>query len=154
MATCIHLPTNARCTVVSAFKDGEDTFYTLREIVESGNFSRSFTARESAIRFEQVAQVIKMEDVRAAKKESAAPSKPEPSILSPKENDGKLRINDPGLTSQTLASSIIQGIGPVTAGRILELRDAMPNKRFSSLDELRSIRGINWKAYAEQISFD
>jgi hypothetical protein len=56
------------------------------------------------------------------------------------------RINVNTADAGTL--SIVPGIGPVLAGRIVEVRQARPGRRFASLDELTQVRGIGEKVLA------
>lgn len=158
MTTVTHKPTMAKCQVVSRYKDGDMQYVTLKEIVGAGEFARTFTATDDQIEWPQRAQVSSITEARAARVEkAAAPPMPEPEpVTSPVKDQGsdQVRLNDPLLTPGTLADSIIQGIGPITAGRILELRATLPDGKFRSMEDLKRIKGINWDAYADVISFE
>ena len=44
--------------------------------------------------------------------------------------------------------SMVPGLGEALSKRIVEAREAMPGKRFASLDELKQVRGIGEKTLA------
>jgi competence protein ComEA len=44
--------------------------------------------------------------------------------------------------------SMVPGLGETLSKRIVETREAMPDKRFTSLDELTKVRGIGGKTLA------
>lgn len=162
MTIVTHKRSQAKCTVVGQFKDGEITYYTLREIVSGSEYPRSFTAFENEIDFPVMAEVVSFSAARERRnkpKEKPTDTVVEESIIEPtaqvKERDKtKVYINDPELTAQELSSSAIQGIGPITAGRILDLRRNFPDGKFSSIDDLSSIKGINWENYTDTLSFE
>lgn len=160
--TCTHNPTGAKCQVVSRFKDGGAEYFTLREIVKPGEFQRSFTASAEQITLDQMAEVINLAERKASRSTPEPASQPPISISESetsseeeptKKDPSKVYINDQSLSKDGLANSVVQGIGPITAGRILELRDSLPGKRFSGMEDLKQIKGINWDAYEESIVF-
>lgn len=157
MTTVTHKPTQAKCQVVSRFKDGEMIYLTLKEIVGAGEFARTFTATDDQIDWPQKAEVRSMAEARAARQQPTTepPKETEPTQVTATSKDAdKVYLNDPDLTPASLADSIIQGIGPITAGRVLELRETMPDGKFRSIDDLKRIKGINWEAYDDVISFE
>lgn len=161
MTIVTHKRTLAKCTVVGQFRDGDVTYYTLRENVATGEYSRTFTAVENELDFPAMAEVISFSAARERRKpekklaERDVSETVETTIVEPKERDpNKVYINDSELTAQGLSSSVIQGIGPITAGRILELRRNFPGGKFTSIDDLSSIKGINWENYTDTISFE
>ncbi len=56
------------------------------------------------------------------------------------------RVNVNSADSATL--SMVPGLGPTLAKRIIEVRDARPDRQFRSLDELKEVRGIGDKVLA------
>jgi hypothetical protein len=56
------------------------------------------------------------------------------------------RINVNAADSATL--SMVPGVGPTLARRIIEVRDARPDRRFHSLDDLTAVHGIGEKVLA------
>lgn len=159
MTIVTHKRTLAKCTVVGEFSDGGITYYTLRENPASGEYVRTFTANASEIDFPPIAEVISFASAQQRRKPKEKPAEVvvEAVVETPVVQDrdsAKVYINDPGLTAQVLSSSVIQGIGPITAGRILELRRNFPGGKFSSIDDLSSIKGINWENYQDTISFE
>jgi DNA uptake protein ComE-like DNA-binding protein len=169
MQTCTYLPTNRKCQVVGQFKDGEEVFYTLKELVEAGDFARSYTASTAQVTIDKPAEVIQISDRREAKarraiaQQSTAPDPSDEGLTDDEEleviekDPDKIYINDPKLTAQDLANetrNIIQGIGPVTAKRILDERAKLPGDRFAGMADLAKVRGINWSAYEDKISFE
>ena len=159
MTIVTHKRSLAKCTVVGQFRDGDLRYFTLKEISSQGEYSRTFTAGENEIEFPAQAEVISFAAVQQKRKaKEQSDSVVEPVVESSEEvvvrDKTKVYINDPNLTAQDLSGSVIQGIGPITAGRILELRRNFPGGKFSSIDDLSSIKGINWDSYKDTISFD
>ncbi|WP_017302606.1 hypothetical protein [Nodosilinea nodulosa] len=153
MATCTHLPTQAKCEIIGGFSDGKRRYYTLKEIVQGDGYARTFTADEEEIKKDELAQVLPF--AKPVREEVQAQPEPvnEPVVVEEKKDPAKVYINDKSLTKEALANSVIQGIGPITAGRILTLRDSLPDGKFTALDQIKTIKGINWDAYAESIVF-
>lgn len=53
------------------------------------------------------------------------------------------RLNLNGATAQLIADRI-KGIGYATAKRIVELRMSLPGERFVTLDQVRSVKRVDW----------
>ena len=55
------------------------------------------------------------------------------------------RINMNLATTQAL-TQMIKGIGHSSAKQIIELRQSLPDERFTSWDQLRQVKRVNWDA--------
>jgi DNA uptake protein ComE-like DNA-binding protein len=58
------------------------------------------------------------------------------------------RININSATPQLL-TQVLKGVGMKTATEIKELQQAQPGERFTKLDQLKSIKNINWDEVLE-----
>jgi competence ComEA-like helix-hairpin-helix protein len=71
----------------------------------------------------------------------------EPIEVVPPSDGPTFRINVNTADSGTI--SMVPGVGPTLARRIIEVRDARPDRRFHSLDELTEVHGIGEKILAK-----
>ena len=82
-------------------------------------------------------QLVKR-DVEKEEKEFQAP------IIPP-----ETRINLNMATQQVLTQAI-KGIGHSSAKQIVELRTSLPDERFTSWDQLRQVKRVNWDSIIEE----
>lgn len=73
-------------------------------------------------------------DVKKEEKEVAAP------VIPP---ETRINLN---LATQQVLTQAIKGIGHSSAKQIVELRSSLPNERFTSWDQLRAVKRVNWDA--------
>ena len=59
------------------------------------------------------------------------------------------RINLNMATQQVLTQAI-KGIGHSSAKQIVELRTSLPDERFTSWDQLRQVKRVNWDSIIEE----
>ena len=71
------------------------------------------------------------------KKEEAEFTKP---VIPP---ETRINLN---LATQQVLTQAIKGIGHSSAKQIVELRGTLPNERFTSWDQLRAVKRVNWDA--------
>lgn len=50
------------------------------------------------------------------------------------------------LATQQVLTTAIKGIGHSSAKQIIELRSSLPNERFTSWEQLRAVKRVNWDA--------
>ena len=50
------------------------------------------------------------------------------------------------LATQQVLTTAIKGIGHSSAKQIIELRSSLPNERFTTWDQLRQVKRVNWDA--------
>jgi DNA uptake protein ComE-like DNA-binding protein len=123
-----HKKTGARVRIVSEWDQG-DWF-----MVEDQD-GRLYTAyKTELLPDEQATQKVKTLQV----KDKA--SKEEPRVFPP---DTRLNIN--GATAQMIADHI-KGIGLKTAREIKDLQLSLSGERFTSLDQLKQIKRVDWEA--------
>lgn len=123
-----HVKTGSRVKVVSEWDNG-DWF-----MVEDQD-GRLYTVYKTELKpDEQATKVVKTLQV----KDKAA--KEEPRVFPP---DSRLNIN--GATAQMIADHI-KGIGLKTAREIKDMQMSLSGEKFTSLEQLKQIKRIDWDA--------
>lgn len=56
-------------------------------------------------------------------------------------------------TAEAIADGL-SGVGLTTAKEVVKLRESLPEKRFTDIEQLGQISRVDWKALTAQISFD
>lgn len=56
-------------------------------------------------------------------------------------------------TAEAIADGL-SGVGLNSAKQVVNLRETMPGKRFTSIEQLSQISRVDWQALTAQISFD
>ena len=121
-----HVKTGSRVKVVSEWDNGD--WFTVED--QDG---RLYTVYKTELKpDEQATKVVKTLQV----KDKAA--KEEPRVFPP---DSRLNIN--GATAQMIADHI-KGIGLKTAREIKDMQMSLSGERFTSLEQLRQIKRIDW----------
>lgn len=103
------------------------------------------------VSYVQVDQLVEWEQGKGKTQRVAKPQK----TLQEKKKDDKefeapvippeTRININIATQQAL-TQYIKGIGHSSAKQVIELRQSLPNERFTNWEQLRQVKRVNWDA--------
>ena len=82
-------------------------------------------------------QLVKR-DIEKEEKEFTAP------VIPP---ETRINLN---MATQQILTQAIKGIGHSSAKQIVELRTSLPDERFTSWDQLRQVKRVNWDSIIEE----
>jgi hypothetical protein len=127
-----YTPNGVKIEIVSTHDDGE---YMMVRSITTG---KVFFAHRNQV----------SEEVREAEAESAPTKQRRGRQLVKPEVPAFNRVNINTAPPQLL-TQVLKGVGIKTASDIKELQQSMPGERFTKLDQLKSIKGINWDEVLE-----
>lgn len=140
MAIKLYKPSGVKVDVISTHDDGE---YLM---VRSNTTGKVFFAHKDQVtEFHEVKspeaganQLSTRRGRRTLKKDDETPTviKPLPPV------DDRINLNN--LTPEGL-TQCLPGVGLKTAKEIVELRQSLPGERFSKLEQLESIKRVDWQ---------
>jgi hypothetical protein len=140
MATQLYKPSGVKVDIISTHDDGE---YLM---VRSNTTGKVFFAHKDQVTEFQEAQspetganqLSTRRGRRTLKKDEEAPKviKPLPPV------DDRINLNN--LTPEGL-TQCLPGVGLKTAKEIVELRQSLPGERFTKLEQLESIKRVDWQ---------
>ena len=140
MATKLYKPSGVKVDIISTHDDGE---YLM---VRSNTTGKVFFAHKDQItEFQELKsnevganQLSTRRGRRTLKKDDETPKviKPLPPV------DDRINLNN--LTAEGL-TQCLPGVGLKTAKEIVELRQSLPGERFAKLEQLESIKRVDWQ---------
>jgi len=140
MATKLYKPSGVKVDIISTHDDGE---YLM---VRSNTTGKVFFAHKDQVgEFQEATssepganQLSTRRGRRPIKKEDEQPKviKPLPPV------DDRINLNN--LTPEGL-TQCLPGVGLKTAKEIVELRQSLPGERFTKLEQLESIKRVDWE---------
>lgn len=139
MPDTIYKPSGIKVSVISTHDDGD---YLLVKSFTSG---KVFYAHKDQIEQQQdtkpEASDTPSRNRRGRRKVSAQP------VVKPQvPTDNRINLNT--LTPEGL-TQVLPGVGIKTAKEIVELRQSLPGERFTKLEQLTSIKRVEWEAVFE-----
>lgn len=139
MSAKVYKPSGVKIDVISTHDDGEyfmvrssttgKVFFAYKDQVDDFNEDTEPKATASTLQTRRGRRTVKKEG------EEVAVVKP----LPPTDN----RINLNNLTPEGL-TQCLPGVGLKTAKEIVELRQSLPGERFTKLEQLESIKRVEW----------
>lgn len=127
-----YTPNGVKIEVVSTHDDGE---YMMVRSITTG---KVFFAHRNQV----------VEEVRETEPEPTPAKQRRGRQLVKPEVPAFNRVNINSAPPQLL-TQVLKGVGIKTATDIKELQQSMPGERFTKLDQLKSIKGINWDEVLE-----
>lgn len=127
-----YVPNGVKVTVLSTHDDGE--YYMVRSITTG----KVFYAHKNQIVEKDIEEELDEKPVKRRRGRQ---------IVRP-ESPAFTRININSATPELL-TQILNGVGMKTAVAIKELQQSLPGERFTKLDQLKSISGIDWDVVLE-----
>ena len=127
-----YTPNGVKIEVLSTHDDGE---YMMVRSITTG---KVFFAHRNQV----------VEEIRETEPEPAATKQRRGRQLVKPEVPAFNRVNINSAPPQLL-TQVLKGVGIKTATDIKELQQSMPGERFTKLDQLKSIKGINWDEVLE-----
>jgi DNA uptake protein ComE-like DNA-binding protein len=127
-----YVPNGVKVTVLSTHDDGE--YYMVRSITTG----KVFYAHKNQIVEKDVEEELDEKPVKRRRGRQ---------IVRP-ESPAFTRININSAPPELL-TQILNGVGMKTAVAIKELQQSLPGERFTKLDQLKSISGIDWDVVLE-----
>jgi hypothetical protein len=127
-----YTPNGVKIEVVSTHDDGE---YMMVRSITTG---KVFFAHRNQV----------VEEVREAEPEPTPSKQRRGRQLVKPEVPAFNRVNINSAPPQLL-TQVLKGVGIKTATDIKELQQSLPGERFTKLDQLKSIKGINWDEVLE-----
>jgi DNA uptake protein ComE-like DNA-binding protein len=127
-----YTPNGVKIEVLSTHDDGE---YMMVRSITTG---KVFFAHRNQV----------VEEVKEVEPEPANPKQRRGRQLVKPEVPAFNRVNINSAPPQLL-TQVLKGVGIKTATDIKELQQSMPGERFTKLDQLKSIKGINWDEVLE-----
>lgn len=127
-----YTPNGVKIEVLSTHDDGE---YMMVRSITTG---KVFFAHRNQV----------VEEVKEVDPEPASPKQRRGRQLVKPEVPAFNRVNINTAPPQLL-TQVLKGVGIKTATDIKELQQSMPGERFTKLDQLKSIKGINWDEVLE-----
>lgn len=127
-----YTPNGVKIEVVSTHDDGE---YMMVRSITTG---KVFFAHRNQV----------VEEIRETEPESAPTKQRRGRQLVKPEVPAFNRVNINSAPPQLL-TQVLKGVGIKTATDIKELQQSLPGERFTKLDQLKSIKGINWDEVLE-----
>ena len=137
MSETIYKPSGIKIEVISKHDDG-DYF-----MVRSSTSGKVFFAHKDQVEQQEIQVPGASEPAlkrRGRRPKAAAVVKPQV----PTDN----RINLNTLTKEGI-TQVLPGVGIKTAQEIIELKGTLPGEKFSKLDQLTSIKKVDWEAVFE-----
>ncbi|MHC4543255.1 MAG: helix-hairpin-helix domain-containing protein [Planctomycetota bacterium] len=122
-------PQGVKVTILSTHDDGE---YMMVRSVTTG---KVFYAHKGQIRIEEVEAE---EPLKVTRKRRGR------QVIRQEMPAALTRININSATPELLCQ-MLEGIGMKTAKEIKELQQSMPGERFSKLEQLKSIKNVDWE---------
>tara|TARA_R100000995_G_C3479994_1_gene123262 strand:- start:1318 stop:1764 length:447 start_codon:yes stop_codon:yes gene_type:complete len=141
MSDTIYKPSGIKVVILSTHDDGE--YHMVRSLTSSKVF---FAHRDQV---EQQDTPSPNNDTlsrnRRGKRKISAP--PAAAVVKPQvPTDNRVNLNT--LTAEGL-TQVLPGVGLKTAKEIVELKQTLPGERFTKLDQLASIKRVDWDAVFE-----
>jgi len=141
MSDTIYKPSGIKVVILSTHDDGE--YHMVRSLTSSKVF---FAHRDQV---EQQDTPSQNNDTlsrnRRGKRKISAP--PAAAVVKPQvPTDNRVNLNT--LTAEGL-TQVLPGVGLKTAKEIVELKQTLPGERFTKLDQLASIKRVDWDAVFE-----
>jgi DNA uptake protein ComE-like DNA-binding protein len=140
MSAKVHKPSGVKIDVISTHDDGEyfmvrssttgKVFFAHKDQVDDLKEDTEPTPAPNSLQTRRGRRTVKQET------DEVAVVKP----LPPSDN----RINLNNLTPEGL-TQCLPGVGLKTAKEIVELRQSLPGERFTKLEQLESIKRVEWK---------
>lgn len=142
MTTKVFKPSGVKVDILSTHDDGEyfmcrsnttgKVFFAHKDQVDDFMEANTPTPKSNALKTRRGRRAVKGEKT---KEETNTVVKP----LPPADN----RINLNTLTAEGL-TQCLPGVGLKTAKEIIELKQSLPGEKFSKLDQLESIKRVEW----------
>ena len=137
MAETIYKPSGIKIEVISTHDDGD--YYMVR----SSTSGKVFFAHCDQIEQQEVTVPTPSETPaksRRGRRKAAAVVQP---IV---QQDNRINLNT--LTKEGI-TQVLPGVGIKTATEIIELKGTLPGEKFSKLEQLKSIKKVDWDAVFE-----
>lgn len=139
MTASVYKPSGVKIEIISTHDDGE---YLM---VRSNTTGKVFFAHKDQIGELTDEVEVKPSPNHVATRRNRRPLKTEeekPPIIKPLPPvDSRINLNN--LTPEGL-TQCLPGVGLKTAKEIVELRQSLPGERFTKLDQLQSIKRVDW----------
>jgi DNA uptake protein ComE-like DNA-binding protein len=127
-----YIPNGVKVTVLSSHDDGE--YFMVRSITTG----KVFYAHKN--------QIVE-KDIEEESGEKSVKRRRGRQIVRP-ESPAFARVNINSATPEYL-TQVLKGVGMKTAVAIKELQQSLPGERFTKLDQLKSISGVDWDVVLE-----
>jgi len=136
MPNTIYKPSGIKVDVLSKHDDGE---YLM---VRSNTSGKVFFAHKDQVEEQEVKNLSE-----SAKPSRSRRSRRKVSVVKPQvPTDNRINLNN--LTPEGL-TQVLPGVGIKTAKEIVELRQSLPGEKFTKLEQLTSIKRVEWEAVFE-----
>jgi hypothetical protein len=139
MSATIYRPSGVKVEILSTHDDGE--YYMVR----SNTTGKVFFAHKDQIEDFQESKEAESSAKHVSNRRNrrtVAEDKPVVSVVKPQAPvDDRINLNN--LTEAGL-TQCLPGVGAKTAKEIIELRQSLPGERFLKLDQLKSIKRVDW----------